>query len=282
MFSSINRILKERNILSHKNEGITVATVSNQQEGIFLAKAILYAIVDTKTVVYLSGGSLQSLYEYLAREEKITPGAVGLVDERFGPKFHEKSNEKMIQDTGLLRYLHMRNIPFYPILIGRHSGKQGTSSSRIVSKKDSGVLAEARPQNDEERKDIAAAYDEKVRQLTATFQKSVGVIGIGPDGHISSIIPNRQDFYNPWFDKERQHLMVSEFDDPNSHYKERVGMTFLALAMVDVLLVPVFGEAKKAMFEKLFSNGSEEEIPARFFKRKEIAPRTIIVTDQQV
>lgn len=248
----LQHLFAKNNILAHENQGITIAKVGTASDGIELAKEILYQIVDTKTVLYLSGGSLKSLYELLAKEELITPAAVGLVDERFGEKFHETSNEKMIRETQFLRYLHARDIPFHPIL-------QNLS-----------------------REETAAAYDEKFRELTALFPKSVGLLGIGPDGHTSSIIPNRPDFHNPWFDDDHKHLMVAEFNDPNSHYKERVGMTFLALSMLDYLIVPAFGAAKQEMFEKIFADGSEEEIPARFFKRIDIAKKTLFITDQNV
>jgi 6-phosphogluconolactonase/glucosamine-6-phosphate isomerase/deaminase len=50
--------------------------------------------------------------------------------------------------------------------------------------------------------------------------------------------------------------------------------------MQDLLIVLVFGEDKKAALESLFASGSEEEIPARFYKRREVAEKVLIVTDQ--
>lgn len=252
MFNQVKLLLKKENILSHENQGVTVAKVSDPQSGLSLAKDILTEIVVNKTVLYLSGGSLRSLYEMLAQEGEIIPAAVGLVDERYGKKFHPNSNEKMIQETQFLRYLHARDIPFYPIL------------------------------QDKSRTETAEDYDKKFRELSIIYQKSVGLLGIGPDGHTSSIIPNRRDFHNPWFDMDRTFLMVSEFDDPKSHYKERVGMTFLGLMMLDVLIVPVFGSAKQKTLERVFEEGSEEEIPARFFKRPDIAKKTLFITDQNI
>lgn len=249
----VSDYLKKYAIRNHLNQGITICTVEDQTAGVELAKGILSDIVDKNSVLYLSGGSMQRLYELLTKEETITPGAVGLIDERFGEPMHENSNEKMISLTGVLKYLTFRDIPFYPVL-----------------------------QQGKDRVAVANAYDQKVRELHATFQKHIGLIGIGPDGHISSIIPNREDFHDPWFDADRQHLLVSEFNDPNSHYKERVGMTFLGLSMLDLLLILVFGDSKQPMFEAMFAQGSEEDVPARFFKRPEIAAKTILITDQEV
>jgi len=240
-------------VRNHSNQGITVCPVADLQAGVALAKELLYEVSDEQTVLYLSGGSMQRLYEQLAKESTIKLGAVGLIDERFGESMHETSNEKMIRDTKLLQYLSFHKIPFYSVL------EEGKS-----------------------REEASLAYDEKVRSLHATFQKHIGLIGIGPDGHISSIIPNRQDFHNPWFDADHQHLLVSDFNDPNSHYKERVGMTFLGLSMLDQLLVLAFGDSKQTMFSLLFADGSEQDIPARFFKRPEIAQKTLLITDQEV
>ena len=258
---TITDYLTKHAISFHNNQGITVCNVHDQEAGVELAKALLYEIIDKNSVLYLSGGSMQRLYELLAKESTILPGAVGLVDERFGEPMHENSNEKMINDTKLLRYLAFHEVPFYPVL-----------------------------QNGKSREEAAVAYDEKVRSLHTTFQKHIALVGIGADGHISSIIPNRhgsldgivKGFHNPWFDPGRKELLVSELNDPNSHYKERVGMTFLGLSMLDQLIILAFGDSKQPMFEAMFSVGSEEDIPARFFKRPEIAAKTLLITDQQV
>lgn len=263
----IHNVLKKHLIRYHENQGITVAPVPNASTGIALAKTVLYEIVTGKTALYLSGGKTPKiLYEELAQEEQIRPAVVGIVDERFGKKFHGNSNEKMIRETGLQRYLEILDIPFYPIL------------------------------QNESREQTAENYDEKVRHLTATFPQSIAILGIGTDGHTSSIAPNRnsstalpdgrkgseQKFINPMFDRTRSHLFVSEFDDPKSFYGERVGMTFLGLSMLDLLLVLIFGDDKSEAMELLFESGSEEEIPARFFKRPEIAAKTLFITDQSV
>src|SRR6266567_3889639 len=56
-------------IRSHQNQGITVCNVKDHEAGVELAKGILYEIVDKNSVLYLSGGSMQRLYELFAKEE---------------------------------------------------------------------------------------------------------------------------------------------------------------------------------------------------------------------
>jgi 6-phosphogluconolactonase/glucosamine-6-phosphate isomerase/deaminase len=251
-----HNVLAERNILSHPREGLRICPVKDVSDGLALAKAILYRIVDHKTALLLSGGTTpKPLYEQLAKEETIKPGVVGLIDERYGEVLHEKSNEKMIAQTGLLRYFSILDIPYYAVLRGL-------------------PLAET-----------AERYDELTRSLQTVYTKSIGILGIGKDGHTSSIIPNRQDFTNPMFNKENTLNMVSYLSDTAGPYKDRVGMTFLGLSMLDVLIVLAFGQDKEPVLQQLFdpseAGGKEEEIPARFFLRKDIAPKTILITDCQ-
>ncbi len=243
--------LKQQVITHHNNQGITICPVADAASGIDLTKDLLYHVVDKKTILYLSGGKTpKNLYTQLAQEGTLMPGAVGLVDERYGKKFHAKSNEKMINETELLHYLTLRDIPFYPIL-----------------------------QSEKAREETAELYDQKMRELTTVFPRSVAIMGLGSDGHTSGIAPNRKDFTNPMFDQSQKNLFVSEFDDPKSAYGERVGMTFLGLTMQDLLIVLVFGVDKKKALASMFEDGSEQEIPARFYKRPEIASKTIIITD---
>ena len=132
MFEKIHQLLKRQRVLFHLNQSVTIASVVNSHEGFNLAKTILYEIVDFKTALYLSGGSTpKTLYEKLAHEELLTAGAIGIVDERYGAPFHDKSNEKMIRETGFLRYVQMKDIPFYPILSQRHRDPDSIGSGDL-------------------------------------------------------------------------------------------------------------------------------------------------------
>jgi 6-phosphogluconolactonase/glucosamine-6-phosphate isomerase/deaminase len=254
MRDDIQKILRERNILFHKNEGILIAKVIDSEAGMLFANDLLTHIVDAKTLLLLSGGKTPwDLYTTFTAEEKIQPGAVCLVDERYGKKYHETSNEKKLKETGFLRYLEMRGIPFYPILA-----------------------------KGETREEAAEDYDLMLRELQNVYQASVGILGIGLDGHTAGVAGNRRDFKNALFAAERKNLLVSEFHDHTGMFKERITMTFLGLSRLDLLLVLVFGEDKKAALDLVFSAGPEEEIPGRFYKRPEIAKKTLLITDQYI
>lgn len=257
------QILNEKQIVTYLNQGIPVTRVSMMYEGFKVARELLYRIVDKTTVLYLSGGRTpKGLYENLANDKKLHPGAVALIDERYGIKGNNTSNEKMIAESGLLPYLSEQGVPFYPILQENHPTLKETADN----------------------------YDMTVRYLFAGFPQSVGILGIGLDGHTAGIAGDRSaqpannitEFHNPMFALDEKNLLVSSLSDLQGPYKERVSMTFLGLSMLDVFIVLVFGEDKKEALQKLFSEGSEEEIPARFFKRPEIAKRTLFITDLKI
>jgi 6-phosphogluconolactonase/glucosamine-6-phosphate isomerase/deaminase len=251
MMNELQQVLRERNVLIYENSGVKICRVEDEQAGFGLAEEILYRIVDRRTVVYLSGGKTpKGLYKNLAKDERIAPGAVGLVDERYGERFHANSNEKMLKESGLLRYLEIVDIPFYPILRGGMS-----------------------------REETAEAYDVQMRLLQNTFVKHVGILGIGADGHTAGI-PAGNLIMNHELGIYDSSSFVVEYDD-GVKYGERVSMSFLGLSMLDVLLVLVFGEEKRQALELVFGEGREEDVPGRFFKRKEIAERTLLITDQE-
>ena len=160
--------------------------VSSDLKGLDLAKQKLEEFVDRKTVLFLSGGRTPlPLYKKLAKERTINPGAVAIVDERYGEPYHKLSNELSIKSSGFLDYIHSINTPFYSML----------KSWKI-------------------REESAREYDELVHYLLGWFHKSVAILGLGNDGHIAGIAPNRSDFTNPLFGKDRDNVFVSEYKDP--------------------------------------------------------------------
>lgn len=230
-----------------------IVVVENQEKGIQKAKEILYEKVDKRTVLFLSGGNTpKPLYAMMAKEKVIKPAAVGMIDERYGTPMHETSNERMIQETGFLTYLKRHAIPFYPLL---HKGLS--------------------------LKDTAREYDQISRDLFFKFPKSIAVMGIGKDGHTSSIAPNRKGFINPMFEEASQHQFVGELSDPKSDYKDRVGMTFAGLSLIDFFVILAFGKDKKKALKEMLDGGYLEDVPARFFPQ-DASEKSLVITDQKL
>lgn len=231
-----------------------IVVVDSFEQGIERAKEVLYKEVDSKTALFLSGGKTpKALYQTLSQEQIIKPASVGLIDERFGEVMHENSNEKMISDTGLIGYLQKIDVQFFPIL------QKGLS-----------------------REATADTYDQTVRDIFFHTQKNVGILGVGTDGHIAGIAPNRKDFTNPLFAETKNHVFVSSFNDIKGVYKERISLTFAGLSLLDFILVFVFGKDKKKPLSDIFAKGSLEEVPGRFLNMSEASKKTLIITDQKV
>lgn len=237
----LSRYVNKNNILV-----IEVPTVQKSSETI---SEMLYKCSDFKTALFLSGGNTpKKLYEFLATDKKLKAGAVGQIDERFGEKLHKKSNELMIKDSGLVGYLESQNIRFYPIL--------GES---------------------DELENTAQQYDEAMRFIFKYFPKSVGIFGIGTDGHTAGI-PAVPEIVNKI---SEDHSSLIDFYEAEK-YGSRVTMNFQAISMLDLIIVLVLGQEKRQMLSQLFKEGSVEDFPARFFLKPEISEKVILVTDQVV
>ncbi len=222
--------------------------VSSDLAGFELAKNKIYEIVDRKTVLFLSGGKTPApLYRKFAKEKIIKPGAVAIVDERWGEPMHKNSNEKMIKDIGFLDYLHSINTPFYSVLKNRKS-----------------------------REKSAEEYDELVRYLLKWFPKSIAVLGLGSDGHIAGLPAGNEKL------KTKNEKLVEDFDDFPGDLKERISLTFNALSQIDHIFLLVFGNDKKKGLKLLFSEGEREEVPAIFLRTSSISERTLLITDQKL
>ena len=220
-----------------------IKVVRDPNSGVDYLKKLLYSHIDSKTALFLSGGKTpRNAYSKLAFEQKINPGAVAMVDERVGIKNYQNSNRKMIKEAGLLSYLEKKKIPFYPI---------------------------SRLQN----------YNEKVKYLLENFSKSVAIMGIGEDGHTAGLPSGISNFKFPISNDEDLVIRINNFP---GEFRERITLTFKALSKMDLLIVLVFGLAKKKALKLMFGKGSMEEIPARFFTKPQISKKTILITDQKI
>lgn len=247
------KILQE--IAYKEKDGIFVVTSPTAASANKVVKKILENYSDSKTALFLSGGNTpRKLYEEIAQEKTLKVGAALMIDERFGEKFHKKSNESMLRDTGLLTYFEEQNIRFYPIL-----------------------------QKDEDLENTALQYDETLRFLFKYFPKSVGILGLGSDGHTAGIpaIPEISKRI-----LEDQSLLVTSYIDESGKYRERITMTYLALSQLDLILILVLGQEKREILNSMFKvsdlEKEIEEFPSKFYLKPEISAKTILITDQIV
>jgi 6-phosphogluconolactonase/glucosamine-6-phosphate isomerase/deaminase len=265
------QVLLGLNHFKNKN-GIIVFESPTVNRANDVATEILEKYCDFKTAIFLSGGNTpKKLYELTAKNRNLKAGAVGQIDERFGKKGYRHSNEAMIEGTGLIKYFESKNIRFYPVL------QNGELSI----------------------KDTATQYDEALRFIFKYIPKSVGILGIGADGHTAGIpsgnqkgnIKNQKLMDINKRIKNDQGSFVSYYEDESKIYGPRITMNYTGLSQLDLLLVMVLGsekrEALKNVFKYVHSTGSGlsreiEDCPARFYLRPEIARKTIMITDQAV
>ena len=239
--------------------GIIVIEAATYQKANEKALEILQKYCDRKTALFLSGGKTpKNLYKLISGEKKIKAGAVGLIDERFGEKDHRHSNELMIKGTGLIDYFENQNTRYYPIL------------------------------QDKEIEQTTKEYDEALRFIFEYFPKSVGILGIGEDGHTAGI-PARNQKSNLKNQKSEEIVrkMIEDQSGLVDYYElegygERITMNFHALSLLDLILVLVLDREKREALRMMFAEGEIDEVPARFYLKPEIAKKTILITDQVV
>lgn len=234
----------------YKNkDNILVIETATAQKANEVVSEILEKYSDFKTALFLSGGSTpKKLYEQFVSDKKIKAGAVGQIDERFGSKNHKNSNEYMIENTGLIKYFEDQNIRFYPML-----------------------------EREREIEDTARDYDEALRFIFKYFPKSVGILGIGEDGHTAGI-PAIPEIALKMLEDQSELVDFYEAEK----YGPRITMNFHALSMLDLIIVLVLGQEKRDILAKVFKEGMIDDLPARYFLTPNVADKTIIVTDQIV
>ncbi len=237
-------------------KSVSIACFNTKEEGIRFAKETIYKEVNLQTLLLLSGGNTpKPFYQQLAQEGKLHCGGVCIVDERYGKPYHDNSNEKMIEGTGLIGYLNGVNIPFYNIL---------ENKSMVQT---------------------ASDYEKLLAFLYGQFAHRVAIMGIGKDGHIAGIPAKSQisRFAARRANlKSRKGQLAVYFEDFPGESKDRITLTFKALEQINKHIILAFGEDKKKAMLKMFEEGSEEDIPARFYLREDIAKKTLLITDQKI
>lgn len=184
-------------------------------------------LATSRSVLWLlSGGSNIALEKEIMEDietsltSKLT---ITLTDERFGPVGHADSNWQQLQDAGFDPKLATAA----PVLMGETS------------------LEEA-----------AARYAKTFERLVSSCDTIIGLFGMGPDGHISGILPHTE-------------AATAEGYICGYHTEQydRITTTFEAIKKCQVAYLVAFGDAKREALENLEQDLSLVEQPAQILKQ---------------
>jgi 6-phosphogluconolactonase len=187
------------------------------------------------SVVVSGGSSPAGVFAELANRPLAWSDVhVILSDERWVPADHEASNEKLVRDTLL-------------------SGEAQRASLLPVYKAGVTIEERCRELNDELR--------------LAPFPFACALLGMGEDGHFASLFPDADDL-DEGLDVDSGELCIP-VNTAASPYP-RVSLTLSALSRSDEILLLIFGDAKRAVYEtaKKQANGH----PVSHLLRQKRAP----------
>jgi|SRR3990167_1505127 len=219
---------------------IKVVKVSNKDEGQEKAHEILKKLIHQSTLLALSGGTTPNYKKMLIDPGDILPGAICVVDERFGEPFHGNSNELLLKEAGIKKWADDNCIESHKILRGKDASQTG------------------------------GEYDAVIADLFKRFKKRVGVMGIGTNLHTAGIFPNSEA-------GKSADWVVSEI--VQDRFPQRITMTLKALGEFSAFIILVFGKEKAAAIKKLMDpkENDMQKYPAIFYRKSKI--RTYLVTD---
>lgn len=215
--------------------------VANKEEGQVKAREILLKIVDSQTLLVLSGGKSINYKKILQISEgDILPGAVCVGDERFGRPYHNNSNEQLLKKAGVKKYCDKKKIPFYKFLCGKDFLK------------------------------TAEIYEKKMQDLFLQFPSRVGVMGVGTDFHTAGIFPYAQ------ATKVRDFVVAEEVDDK---FKKRLTLTISALSDFTNFVVLMFGQEKKEALQIMIeaTENDMQRYPAILYRKFPV--KTYVISD---
>ncbi len=229
----------------HGDEGrksgmIEVIKVGSREEGQVRAHELLRILVDGQTLLALSGGTSPNYQTMIVRPGDIKPGAICVVDDRFGEPFHEGSNELLLRNADVIKF----------------AGDYGIEVHKVLSGK--GFL------------ETASDYNEAIAALFRKFPKKVGVMGIGGNVHTAGIFPDSAASTSPDF-------VVGETVDDK--YPERITLTLQALSEFSAFIVLAFGQDKKEALQRMLDEQENDmkKYPAVFYRMSSIP--TYLITD---
>ena len=104
--------------------------------------------------------------------------------------------------------------------------------------------------------------DKQIRQLPFPF--ACALLGMGEDGHFASLFPDA-DNLDEGLDVDGERLCMPVTTKASPH--PRVSLTLTALSRSDAIVLLIFGEAKRKVYEQARQKGSELPV-ARLLRQK--------------
>ena len=187
------------------------------------------------SVVVSGGTSPAGVFAHLAGISLAWPDVrVILSDERWVPPDHEDSNEKLVRET---------------LLRGEAQG------ANLLPVYEPGVTIEER----------CSALNDEIRQ--APFPFACALLGMGDDGHFASLFPDAGNL-DEGLDVDSKELCIPVHTAASPH--PRVSLTLSALSRGDEILLLMFGDSKREVYEatKQAANG----FPVSHLLRQKRAP----------
>jgi len=221
---------------------IDVVKVKNREEGNGKAHDILKKLVDKKTLLALSGGTSVD-YRVMFGQDEINPGAICVVDERYGKPFHKDSNELLLKKQGVKDFADKECIESHKIL----KGKDFLETAKI--------------------------YEKEIEDLFKKFKKKVGVMGIGANLHTAGIFSYSVAAKSPNF---------VEAEVAEDKFPKRITLTLKALGEFTNFVILAFGKEKQEALKKVLDEGENDmqKYPAIFYRKSKI--QSYLITDQSV
>src|SRR3989344_3480007 len=218
---------------------IKVVNVEDREEGNKKAHDILKKLVENKTLLALSGGTSVD-YRVTLGQNEIDPGAICVVDERFGKPFHQDSNELLLKNQGVKDFADRFCIESHKIL----KGKDFLETAKV--------------------------YEKEIEDLFKKFKKKVGVMGIGVNLHTAGIFPYSVSAKSPNF---------VEAEVVEDTFPKRITLTLMALGEFTNFVILAFSSAKQNALMKMLDEKENDmqKYPAIFY-RKSFA-KSYLITD---
>jgi 6-phosphogluconolactonase len=187
------------------------------------------------SLVVSGGTSPAGVFAELAKTALSWSGVhVILSDERWVPPDHEDSNEKLVRET---------------LLAG-----EATSATLLPVFRQGATIEERCSEINEEL-------------LLAPFPFACALLGMGEDGHFASLFPDAENLQEG-LDVDSRQLCIPVQTTASPH--PRVSLTLSALSRSDEIVLLIFGDAKRDVYEaaRTSTNGS----PVSHLLRQKRAP----------